>query len=74
VPGSSHLGITASSRQTCDPHGCCTLNASLAAHGFRSNRVLIWELTVGTLEVWVEVLKGWGGVAWGGRGRLTVAW
>jgi hypothetical protein len=60
MSGSGHPGITTSSRQTCDSHGCCTLNDSLAAHGLRSDRVQIWELTVGTLEAWVEVLKGCG--------------
>jgi hypothetical protein len=66
-------GITASSRQMCDPHGCCTLNASLAVHGVRSDRVLIWELTVGALEAWVEVLKGWGcGVGGGAVDRRLV--
>ncbi len=54
MPGSNHSSITASSCQTCDSHGCCTLNDSPAAHGLRGDRVLIWELTVGALEAWVE--------------------
>ncbi len=73
MPSSGYPGITASSRQTCDSHGCCTLNDSLAAHGLGSDRVQIWELTVGVQGAWVEVLKGWGGGGggWGVDRRLV---
>ncbi len=60
MSGSSHLGITASIRHMCNLHGCCTLSDPSAAHGLRSDHALIWELTIGILEAWVEVLKGWG--------------
>jgi hypothetical protein len=66
MPGSSHPGVTTSSRWTCSLRGCCTLNEFQAAHSSRSDCVLIWELTVGTLEALVEVLKGWG--VWRGGG------
>jgi hypothetical protein len=73
MPGSSHLGVTAGSRHTCDPHGCCTLNGFSAVRGPRSDRVLIWELTDEILTAWVEVLKGWGcGVGRRQRGGGTV--
>ncbi len=67
VPGSDHLRVTAGSCHTCDPHGCCTLNELPVAHRVRSDRVLVWGLTVGVLGAWVEVLRGWG-VAWEGEG------
>jgi hypothetical protein len=67
------LDITTGVRQTCDSHGCCTLNGPPAAHGPRSDRVWVDRWGPGSVGRGAKRVEAWRGEGGGGC-QLTAAW